>query len=187
MKIKEEIERTLKGFLLPVSFMELMSFDSVEDEFYSEGFELAVDSEKLGLKTYSCEKEFLNSICEFAIADGSGSTYGFWLNNKHNDLRLSPIIVFGSEGGCHVVAQSFDELLEILAFDSEPMIDWDGVCYVADSDNRRSPKNQKYKEWLKATLDLRDKEPREPNEIVEQAQSKYEVEFRIWLARFFKV
>ena len=87
--------------------------------------------------------------------------------------------------GFHVVARNFNELLQILTFDSEPMIDWDRVYYYKDSDDfEPSSMSKEYRQWLKTEclLDPID----DADEIVKQAQKEYNDAFKNWVARFYE-
>lgn len=103
-----DFKKNFNGLMMPEELIKLLNFqNSVDkDKFYSSGFELNV-IEKYGLKTYSEDLQFLNSILEFANADATGSSYGFWLRDKKENLKESPIVIFGSEGGYHIVAKNF--------------------------------------------------------------------------------
>ena len=81
-------------------------------ETYSECFGLLVTNDKTGIKTWSEEEEFYNSFIEFAGANGSGSSYAYWLIDK--DLNNCPIVVFGDEGGVHIVAENILQLLYLI-------------------------------------------------------------------------
>ncbi len=95
---------------IPTELSSLIRFQQEvsRQKYYSEGFELIVgDNEKSLLKEISQDKDFLDSIWEFAKADASGSTYAFWLASSNMNLGNAPIIVFGSEGGAHIVAKKY--------------------------------------------------------------------------------
>ena len=83
----------------------------------SRGCELDVIS-KGGVNTYSEAPEFLRGVVEFAQADGSGSTYGFWVA-EGAPLDSATIVAFGSERGANVVASSLRELLALLTYDGD--------------------------------------------------------------------
>jgi hypothetical protein len=187
MITQDDLIEYFQGFNIPANLLALLNFDIeiAQGDFYSDGFEFSLDSDKTGLKTYSTAEEFLNSIYEFACADGSGSSYAFWLKDGNNDLGNAPVVVFGSEGGFHIVARNFNELLQILTFDSEPMIDWDSVSYYKDPDDfEPSSMSKKYRKWLKKECLLGHID--DANEIVMHAQKEYNDEFKNWVARFYK-
>ena len=187
MSTKNELVEYFQGLTLPSNFLPLVSFDQevAPDTYFSQGFEFLIDEEKFGLKTYSENTEFLNAIYEFASADGSGSSYGFWLKDGNLNLEFAPIVVFGSEGGFHIVARNFNELLQILTFDCEPMIDWDDVNYYRDpEDFEPSEKRAKYCDWLKDKCGFEVTE--NANTIVEVAQQEYQQLFKAWVSKFYE-
>ena len=184
---KEDLEDFFQELSVPSKLLALLKFDHeiAQQRYFSDGFEFALDKEKLGLKTYSGDESFLNSVYEFANADATGSTYGFWLKDGNSNLDIAPIVVFGSEGGFHVVAKNLDGLLQILSYDSEPMIDWDEVHYYKNIDDfEPSHKSKEYRDWLKQQCGL---EPVDSvDEIVEQAQQEYKASFDDWVGRFYE-
>jgi hypothetical protein len=63
---------------IPQLLQDLLAFENVSNEWYSDSFELAVIP-KVGLKTYFGEnEELLSQWIEFAH-DGNGSSYALWL------------------------------------------------------------------------------------------------------------
>lgn len=182
----KEFSKNFNDLAVPSELIELLNFQNEvsKESFYSDGFELTIDTEKVGLKTYSEDEFFLSSIIEFANADYTGSTYGFWLKDKNKNLSESPIIAFGSEGGFHIVAENIKELLQILTFDSEPMIDWDEVSFYKSENHEPSLFAEEYKKWLAENYDLPPVE--NPDFLVEKAQSKYQAEFQKWMSRYYE-
>lgn len=187
MSMQEDLVSCFKGLSVPKKLLALLKFDSEISprRYFSDGFEFSIDKEKIGLKTYSEDEKFLNSIYEFANADGTGSSYGFWLKDGNSNLDNVPIVVFGSEGGFHVVAKNLDRLLQILTFDSEPMIDWDEVYYYKDPDDfEPTSKSKEYRDWLKSECAL---DPiTSADEIVEEAQKEYKDSFNAWVGEFYE-
>lgn len=185
--LENEYIKQFENHNVPESLLLLLEFSNEKagSDYFSDGFEFLIESEKHGLKTYSEDELFLNSIVEFAVADGTGSTYGFWLKENDQTLSSAPIVTFGSEGGFHVVANNFDELLQILTFDAEPMIDWDEVCYYKDPDDYEpSTKNSLYCKWLKDSFSL---DPVEnADAIVKSAQKNHQVDFKNWVAKYYQ-
>ncbi|MCJ8311620.1 MAG: hypothetical protein HRU38_02800 [Saccharospirillaceae bacterium] len=187
MNMEEKLIKNFKGLAIPSMLLSLLQFDNevVKNNYFSDGFEFSVDEEKTGLKTYSDEKDFLNSIYEFANSDGSGSSYGFWLKDGNVNLDQVPIVVFGSEGGYHIVACNLDDLLQILTFDSEPMIDWDEVYYYKDPDDfEPSEKSKEYKDWLKNEFNISPID--DADALVEKAQKIYKESFDSWVGKFYE-
>lgn len=133
-RLEQEYIEQFNGHAVPEALLSLLQFANEKSKMdcFSDGFEFSINLDKCGLKTYSEDEEFLSSIIEFANADGTGSTYGFWLNNKDKNLIEAPVVIFGSEGDFHVVANNINDLLQILTFDSEPMVDWDSLYYGSE-------------------------------------------------------
>lgn len=187
MSTEQQMTEYLQGLALPEKLLPLLRFDrtGAGNDYFSEGFEFSIDKEKLGLKAYSEDPAFLDSLFEFATADGSGSGYYFWLKDGNTNLEQAPVVVFGSEGGYHVVAHHFDELLQLLTFDSEPMIDWDEVYYYKDPDDfKPSAESETYHRWLQhqygmAVID-------DADAIVANAQASYQQAFKSWVAQFYQ-
>lgn len=187
MSMEKDLVNHFRELNIPQKLLSLLQFDNeiAQSKYFSDGFEFAVDKEKSGLKTYSENNVFLNSIYEFANADGTGSSYGFWLKDGNVNLEQVPIVAFGSEGGFHVVASNLDDLLQILTFDSEPMIDWDEIYYYKDPDDfEPSAKSKEYIEWLKKVCAL---EPIEnADDVVKKAQIEYKDSFNSWVGNFYE-
>jgi hypothetical protein len=187
MSMKEDLVKYFNGLTVPKRLLALLKFDHevAKNNYFSDGFEFSLDKDKIGLKTYSDKEIFLNSIYEFANADGTGSSYGFWLKDGNTDLEHVPIVAFGSEGGYHVVASNLDEFLQILTFDSEPMIDWDELNYYKDPDDfEHTAKSSEYIDWLKNEYSLSVIE--NADEIVEKAQKLHKEDFNAWVSKFYE-
>jgi len=185
--INTDFIKNFNGLALPDKLVKLLVFENnlAKNEYYANGFELIVEEKKYGLKTYSEDKQFLNSILEFAQADGSGSTYGFWLRNGTQNLNEAPVVIFGSEGGCHVVAENIDGLLQILTYDAEPLVSWEDVNYYRDDEGYEpSPLSNNFADWLFENFMLG--QSIDANRIVKKAQAKYQGEFLVWLKKYYK-
>jgi len=183
---KEYIEQ-FNGHDVPEALLSLLHFANEKSkmDYFSDGFEFSINLDKCSLKTYSEDEEFLSSIIEFANADGTGSTYGFWLKHKDQNLTEAPVVIFGGEGGFHVVANNINDLLQILTFDSEPMVDWDSLYYYKDPDDHESSaKIESYCNWLKNTRFL--ETITNANALVKLAQKYHQNEFKDWMAKFYQ-
>lgn len=187
MTIKE-CSQNFMGYPVPTILVDLLAFeaDNTIDNYYSESFELIVD-DKYSLKIFSKESTFLDQLFPFAQADNNGSFYAFWLR-KGQDLNTAPIVVFGSDGGYHVVSNNLLSLLRLLSLDVEPMVDEDGVYYYKDEENYEpSPYSRKFKKWLREYYFL---SPISTNfvaeQLVEEAQDLYQELFLLWMAPFVK-
>lgn len=181
----EELKQCLNGYESTGKIFSLWDFSELTSgAWFSDSFEFNFDPEQDGLRTYSEDKTFLSSIIEFAHADATGSTYGFWVRDKNIGLDSTPIVIFGSEGGYHIVARDINEFFQLLAFDSEPTVDWDEVYYFKDdSDFQPSEKNEEYKQWLKDVHGI--SEPMAPDQILTRAQSELQKEFHDWVGNYY--
>lgn len=171
---------------IPDELLALQDFEQnySKDAYYTEGFEL-IDDDKYGLSTWSKHPSFLDRLIPFAQADGTGSFYAIWVNEAQN-LNRSPIVVFGSEGGCHIVATQLLELLQLLSIDVEPLVDLDGVYYYRDEENYEpSPNVRKYKKWLVQQYQLSSIYNNfEAEQLVEKAQDRYQESFLDWMNQY---
>lgn len=113
-----EFKKNFGKLSIPNALIQLLDFQNSigEDVFYAQGFQLAV-IENEGVRTYSEDDIFLKSLIEFAQADGTGSSYSFWLRDSTRSLDDAPIVIFGSEGGYHVIAQNIVELFKVLTLE----------------------------------------------------------------------
>lgn len=187
MVTEEDLKKFFGELEIPEKLFALRKFDEevAQGYWFSEGFEFSLDKDRVGLKTYSDDTEFLNSLYEFANADGNGSSYGFWLCDGNVDLNKAPIVAFGSEGGFHIVAKDLSGLLEILTFDSEPMIDWDEIYYYKDPDDfEPSPKSEEYCSWLKEKYEIGKID--NADNLVKEAQKQYQSLFKNWVNKYYQ-
>src|SRR6187402_1756516 len=108
----------------------------------------------------------------------TGSEYALWLAEESQSLEEAPVVGFGSEGGAQVVGCNIRDLLEILASDVEPMLDWDRVFYYVGDDHEASQGHDAYVEWL---TDVLGRVPnRTADEVVLAAQQQYGARFDTW-------
>ena len=150
---------------------------------FSEGFELCADEENFMLKTYSEQDEFLNSFISFAQADASGSMYAIWIKDHNKSLDDLPIVAFGSEGGYHIVSENIKDVLKILTYDVEPMIDWDSISFYKDEEDHEPSKYiAEFRNWLAQNYQI--ETTNNPDEIVQKAQEKYQEGFREWMSGY---
>src|SRR6478735_7263510 len=117
---------------VPGLLAKLYEFQSEHDDFFSDGFELIVE-DKSALHSWSEAPEFLDALFPFAQANGSGSTYALWLR-EGGSLDDAPVVIFGDEGGVHLVAENLATLLRLLGYDQEPMVGLDEVYYFKAGD-----------------------------------------------------
>ncbi|MCQ4140620.1 hypothetical protein [Chryseobacterium sp. EO14] len=178
-----EFKRNFVGFELPKELILLNEFDNNVSDYYSEGFELALD-DKSGIATWSENKDFLDRLMPFAQANASGSIYALWDDGENKELVNLPVVVFGDEGGYHVVAENIIGLLQLLTFDTEISVDYDEVYFYKDEEDYEESHNLSlYKNWLKENLNLEPIENTE--EIIEKAQQKYKSKFDNWVGQYY--
>lgn len=172
-----KVPDSLKAFY---QFEKLIGHQNFTECFYLNTFD------KSGLKTWSKDKDFLSGILEFATANGSGSFYCFW--KISDDLNECPVVVFGDEGGFHVVAENILGLMQLLTYDTEIMVDFDYVSFYKDEDEyEESAYHPEYVEWLKKNFNLYPiTTEEEVDALVAKAQEKYEEKFLAWMGQYFK-
>ncbi len=181
----EEFSAQFGNYKLPEDLIKLYKFDQeYGSETYSECFGLTITEDKTGIKTWSEEEEFYNSFIEFAGANGSGSSYAYWLIDK--DLNNCPIVVFGDEGGIHVVAENTRRLIHLLTLDTEISVDFDYAYFYKDDEYYEENENMsEFHEWVKNEFNLDALETNEEaDEIVNQAKSKYKQRLNEFLTKF---
>jgi hypothetical protein len=144
--------------------------------YYADGFALTDYDDKSGLSSgWTDDAEFLAALIPFAEATGSGSFYALWRCDDRADL---PVVVFGDEGGQHVVARNVRELLVLLTFDAEPMVDWDEVTFYRSPDDEHSHAHDAYVSWLDEQFGLAPTD--DPDAIVKAARSEFGARFTTW-------
>ncbi|MBZ4036771.1 hypothetical protein K6T82_18520 [Flavobacterium sp. 17A] len=168
---------------------ELTSFFEINDELgfenYSQGFGLYKD-DKSGIASWSEDEGFLEKLMPFAQANGSGSMYVLWNNESGNSLNELPVIVFGDEGGYHVVAKNIFEFMRLLTFDTEISVDHEEVYFYKDEeDYEESEGLQEYKNWIKENFDLEPVNDDEATSILEEAQNEYKADFDKWVSQYY--
>ncbi|PBI90231.1 hypothetical protein BSF41_19030 [Flavobacterium sp. ACN2] len=181
----EEFAVQFGSYKLPEDLVKLYEFEQEHGvESYSECFGLTITEEKTGIKTWSEEEEFYNSFIEFAGANGSGSSYAYWLIDK--DLNNCPIVVFGDEGGVHVVAESTRKLIQLLTLDTEISVDFDSAYFYKDEEYYEESENkEEFQKWVKEQFGFDAIESNEEaDEIVAQAKRKYKQKFNDFLVKF---
>jgi len=184
---KEDYLEKYKDYKIPASLKKLIEYSVERDLYLSAGFELEPNNIKYMYESYSSEKEFTESFICIGSADCMGSEYAFWVKNNNN-LTNAPIIEFGGEGGYQIVANNFDELIRILTFDTEPMIDWDGIEFYKDEDDYEPSENiDEFHAWVKANLGLQIiNTSEEINEIISKAQEVHQAELKSFVGQFYE-
>jgi hypothetical protein len=178
---------------LPQPLERLLEFqDKLDGETFADGFVLAYDDKAL-LKGFrgadgrpvasrSKQKAFLAAMLPIATANGTGSAYFAWSNGNTKNVSQMPVVVFGDEGGCHIVAEDLTRLLQIAAADIEPLITFDDVSYFRPASGYQpSPKIRAFRQWLKKELGVAP--AKQPDHVVRAAQRTYKSAFDVWLKR----
>ncbi|RSM63657.1 hypothetical protein DMH03_12060 [Amycolatopsis sp. WAC 01376] len=157
-------------------------YDSAGD-FIADGFELHDYDDKDRFPKELDDPEFLSRVIPFAQANGSGSTYAIWRTGDETDLALSPVVVFGDEGGEQVVARDFRDFLRLLGYDGEVMVDHDSADYFREEDDDHSGSHEEFVKWLQD----RGLTPAEdPDAIVAAAKEVHGERFRAWITPFYE-
>lgn len=183
----------LRPFEVPAILAQLVEFQNdVGAERFAEGFYLDVDDK--GLFKGFCDprgeriasgakvKKFLAQLLPIATATGTGSVYAAWNRAGSKTVEDMPVLVFGDEGGVHVVAENLRELLAIVGADVEPMVDSDDVSYYRAKDHEPSPEFEAFRSWLSSTAGV--KPAKSPDAVVKRARKRYGDELVRWLASF---
>lgn len=165
----------------PKEFVYLHAFQKEMPE-YAQGFYLLVDN-KSGLKSWSEDTAFLDPLMPFAQANGSGSFYALWDEGTGKELNEMPVIVFGDEGGIHVVAENILQLMRLLTYDTEIYVDHTSTYFYKDGEEEESEYGDSYRAWLKEHF--RQDPIDDPARIIETAQKKYKSSFDNWIKPFF--
>ncbi|SFE42915.1 hypothetical protein SAMN05518672_10693 [Chitinophaga sp. CF118] len=180
----EKFASNFHGNKLPEELSALFEFEQeYGTESYSQCFYLDSDGES-AISSWSTDKDFLKMLMPFAVANGSGSIYVFWDDGKGKSLKEMPVVVFGDEGGVHIVAKNILELMQLLTFDHEISVYHDeAYFYKSEDDDEESEYAQVYKDWLKETfnIDAIDK----PDVIIKTAQDEFKASFGAWFAQYY--
>lgn len=183
----EEYAKVFVGCPVPSVLIDLLMFEHVQglEDNYSDGFSLITNSD-FRWSVWSSAIGFSNDLIPFAQADSSGSIYALWCHGNSYDLNEAPVVVYGAEGHYHLVANNLLDLLRVLAFDVEPIVDDDGIYFYKDEENYEpSSHNRKYKKWLREHYQL---SPISSNlaaeALVEQAQRCHQDQFLTWVKHF---
>jgi hypothetical protein len=180
----ENFKSQFGKYNLPKDLKILFDFENeFGSESFSECFCLNI-IDKTGLKSWCKKQEFLDAFIEFATANGSGSSYAYWLVEK--DIEKCPIVVFGDEGGIHVVADSTKNLIHLLTYDVEIMINHEKITFYKDEDEYEKSENKKeFVKWAKEKFDLKAiKSNEETEKIISGAKNKFQGKLNSFLEKF---
>lgn len=151
-------------------------------EDYADGFGLIEFGDASGLVAgWSADPGFLGRLIPFAQANGGGSFYAFWRLDGRDDFSSLPVVVFGDEGGQHVVARCLRELFQLLGYDCEISVDWESAYFYLDEDDEdyeRSRGHEAYVAWLDQNFGLPPAQV--PDNIIKEAQTEFGARFVSW-------
>lgn len=131
------------------------------------------------------QAEFCSHIYPFAVANSTGSTYTFWDNGIETELNKMPILVFGDEGGLHLVAKNILVLLEQLTFDTEIYVYQDEVYFLTDKDDddyTESLYADEFKAFVKKHFNI---DPtNDANKLIDDTQNSLKISFNDWYDKY---
>jgi hypothetical protein len=154
-------------------------FDQAGD-FLADGFEMYdYDDKSMFLACDLTDPEFLSRLIPIAQANGTGSEYAIWRFDDREDLATLPIAVFGDEGGEHIVARNFQELLQLLGYDTEVMAEIESAYYYRGDDDEHSGAHELFVAWLRDRFGLAPTD--DPDSIVKAAQDEFGERFHAWI------
>ena len=153
-------------------------------EEYAEGFGLSEYGDQACLKAgWSEDPAFLARLVPFAQANCSGSVYALWRVDDQPDNAGLPVVVFGDEGGQHVVARNVRELLQLLGYGPEISVDHDQAYFYLD-DDWYEPRayHHDYVAWLAEQFGLAP--AADPDQVIARAQEELGRQFASWASGF---
>lgn len=181
----DEFAQIFPDFLVPTELVMLLAFEQRYGcELYAQNFNLSAYS-SAAIASYSKDPEFLKRFTSFASANGSGSFYSIWDNGSGRPLNEMPIVVFGDEGGVHVVATDVLQLIQLLTCDSAIGVDHASACfYYNDEEDEASPYAQEYKDWVKSMFNLDPINDSGGDAMIKDAQDKFKESFDTWFNQY---
>lgn len=170
---------------IPEALEKLIYFQNNTSSYgnYSQGFGVYIDK-GYGLESWSGEADFLIRLYPVAQANGSGSFYSIWNDGTEKEMDQMPVVVFGDEGGVHVVAGNILELMHLLTYDTEISINSDeAYFYMDEEDYEESEDLREYLKWIKNEYNL--DQINNPNDLIKSAQLKHKEAFDIWFKQYY--
>jgi hypothetical protein len=161
--VKEEFTALFKGYKIPSEIKSLLEFQTSETipSYYSNAIFLIEEDPGI-IESISEEEDFVNSFIPFAEANSTGSIYAFWVQNKEvKTLDDCPVVVFGDEGGAFVVSKNVKELLQISAYDVEPVVYMEEFYFpdkeelMEEDEYDAAEFNNEYLDWLRSDAKLK--------------------------------
>ncbi len=157
--------------------------DRLGFENYAAGFGLTDFGDISGLVAgWSKDPKFTDRLIPFAQANGSGSFYALWRLDEQADPATLPVVVFGDEGGEHVVARHVRELFQLLGLDSEINVDVEEAYFYRSEDEPYSDGHDEYVAWLDQQFGLAVAE--DPAAVLAAAQAEMAQRFNDWVRPF---
>jgi hypothetical protein len=184
MDIKE-FKENWGSTAIPTELEKLIYFQTNKSSFenYAQGFGVLID-DKGGLKSWNKDASFLEKLFPFAQANGSGSFYAIWNDGTSKPINEMPIVVFGDEGGVHIVAENILQLLHLITFDTEISVDFDEIYFYKDEDDYEESEDlNAFLQWLKGDYGL--DQIQEPSAIISAAQEKHKEGFDKWFGQYY--
>ena len=156
--------------------------DQVGNQYLATSFELVPYDDKTTFDAYGVtDQEFRARLIVFAQANGSGSQYAIWRVDDREDLASLPVVVFGDEGGEHVVARGLPDLFHLLTADVDPIVDHDEVSF-GPVDDEPSGGHEAFVTWVRDRFGLGP--TTDPDAVVAAAQREYGARFEAWVRPF---
>ncbi|MFX0580130.1 hypothetical protein [Nocardia nepalensis] len=175
----------MNGTYSPVDELNLLMVlqDRLGFENYADGFGLTDFGDISGLVAgWSKDPEFTDRLIPFAQANGSGSFYALWRLDDRAELATLPVVVFGDEGGEHVVACHVRELFQLLGFDSEIRVDGAEAYFYRGEDEAYSDCHDEFVAWLDDNFGL--SAAQDPAAVLAAAQAELGQRFTDWTRPF---
>jgi hypothetical protein len=176
----EEFEQVFSNKQIPHELSLLLVFQQRYGGYtYSNGFSLSNSGRKL-IKDWSVDETFLNQLIPFAKANDQGAVYACWDDGTNKPFNKMPVLVFGDEGGVHVVAHNIIEILQLLTCDKKLSVSHGKLTFK--NELRESTYSQAYKDWVKEKFDIAPIS--NPYSIIENAQHTFKGSFDGWFMQY---
>jgi hypothetical protein len=173
-----ELASNFPDNLIPDELMLLLAFENRHgSELYAQGFSLYADGAS-AIATWSADEDFAKRLMPFASANGTGSIYAIWDDGNGK----MPVVVFGDEGGVHIVAKDILQLMQLLISNSYMSVDHSECSFYKEPDDELTVHAASYKQWMKETFDL--DEVSNPDEIIQMAQDEFKASFDAWFKKY---
>ncbi|MCL2310135.1 MAG: hypothetical protein FWC42_07675 [Proteobacteria bacterium] len=141
-------------------------------ENFCQGFGMYVEDKNI-FKHWTQSSELMEQLVCIGQANSTGSIYAIWRCNEKLPLDGQPIIAFGDEGGCWIVADNFSDFLRLLTYDSEPTLSHENIYF--EKNDEESEHHKKYVSYVKKNFQINKlKTGAEVSELISKAQGKYQ-------------